>query len=126
MDDLDARMDAIVIALRPIRLRRVGEEVSYIHPHIAEALDRAGLCYEHEVRIGPRMRLDFLLDGIVIEAKRRRPDPYRLLKQLEKYTGSDQVLGVVVVAERSVPVPPEVNGKPVRFLSLDSLWGIAV
>ena len=119
-------MAAIVAALRQIRLRRAGEEIYYIHPRIAEVLDRAGLCYKHEVRIDPRMRLDFLLDGIVIEAKRQRPDPYRLLKQLEKYTGSDQVAGVVVVAERSVPVPSEINGKPIRFLSLDSLWGIAV
>ena len=126
MDGLDAKMNTIIAALQSIRLRRAGEEVSYIHPLVAEALDRAGLSYEHEVRIGQRIRLDFLLDGIVIEVKRRRPDPHRLLKQLEKYTDSDQVEGVVVVAERSVPVPPEINGKPIRFLSLDSLWGIAI
>lgn len=119
-------MDLIIAALHQIRLRRVGEEVSYIHPHIAEALDQAGLHYEHEVKIGPRMRVDFLLDGVVIEVKRRRPDPYRLKKQLERYASSDQVEGVIVVAERSVPVPSEINSKPIRFLSLDSLWGIAV
>lgn len=114
-------------ALRTIRSRRVGDELAYLHPLVADALTKAGIGHEREVCLGPRARVDFLTDGgVAIEVKRGRPRMASLLSQLGRYAGSDRVSAVALVLERSVPLPDQLDGKPVRCISLNMLWGPAV
>ena len=40
--------------------------------------------------------------------------------------GLDALDGRVVVTQRAVPVPERIGGKPVRLVSLNRLWGVAL
>ena len=51
-------------------------------------------------------------------------DSERILTQLRKYADCGQVQGLILVTEKTVPVPHTINGKPVRLICLNRLWGI--
>ena len=46
--------------------------------------------------------------------------------QLRKYLESDELDAVIVVTQRVTRVPNAIDGKPVRLLSLNRLWGVAL
>jgi hypothetical protein len=120
-------LEAVISALWTIRARRVGGEIAYLQPLVAEALDGARIAYRREIKLGPGCRVDFLTDGGVdIEVKRGRPRKDILLRQLERYASHDAVSAVVLVLERAVQLPDTMSGKPVRVVSLRMLWGLAV
>lgn len=125
--DVTAHLESVLEALRTIRSRRVGGEVAYLQPLVADALAGAGIGHEMEVSLGPRARVDFLTGGgVAVEVKRGRPKMASLLSQLGRYAGSDRIAAVVLVLERSVPLPDQLDGKPIRCVSLNMLWGPAV
>jgi len=125
MEDF-AHLDAVLCALRAVRVRRPGDEKKYLQPLIADALTAAGIDHGSEVAVG-RGRVDFLTAaGVAIEVKRGRPPVAQLLGQLHRYAESPDVSALIVVLERSVQLPEIICGKPVRVLSLNALWGPAV
>ena len=118
-------MDAIVAALSAVRTPARPEEYD-IHAAVARALDAAGLAYEHEYRLGPRRRVDFRVGRVGIEVKKGRPASAALREQLGKYLQSDALDAVVVVTQRVTALPATIGGKPVRLVSLNRLWGVAL
>ena len=53
-------------------------------------------------------------------------DKARILRQLTRYAACPQVASLILVTEKTVPVPHTLCGKPVRLLCLNRLWGIAL
>jgi len=120
-------LEAVLAALHAIRARRLDDEIAYLHPLVSGALGNAGIGHRHEVKLGPRSRVDFLTDaGVAVEVKKSRPRRADLMRQLEKYAAHDAISAIVLVLERSVPLPDTIGGKPVRSVSLNMLWGPAV
>jgi hypothetical protein len=97
-----------------------------IHTQVAEALGAAGLSFAHEYRLGPRCRIDFRVGRIGIEVKKGRPAPSELTKQLRRYLESDALDGMIVVTQRVTALPATINGKPVKLITLNRLWGVAL
>lgn len=97
-----------------------------LHRLVMDALDASGIPWEHEVRLAPRCRIDLMCGGVGIEIKRGRPEPARIRAQLAKYAACPQVKALILVSERTVPVPRQLGGKPVRVICLNRLWGIAL
>lgn len=122
---MEARVDAIVVALSAVRMPAQPEEYD-IHAAVARALSDAGLEYEHEYRLGPRRRIDFRVGRIGIEVKKGRPATSQLVKQLRRYLESDDLDAVIVVAQRVTALPRTIGGKPVCLVSLNRLWGVAL
>ena len=118
-------IDRIVDALASVRMPAQPEEYD-IHAQVASALGAAGLEYEHEYRLGPRCRIDFRVGRVGIEVKKGRPASSELAKQLTRYLASDELGAVVVVTQRVTHVPASISGKPVRLISLNRLWGVAL
>jgi len=119
-------IDRVLRALRNVRIGVVAEEIE-LHRAISVALSQAGIHHEHEVKLGPRCRIDFLTEsGIGIEVKKGKPYSVAVEQQLERYARFDAVKGIVLVIERYQDVPKEVSGKPCRSLGLRKLWGIAL
>ena len=116
-------IDNVVTALGGIRCGAACTETE-LHELAAQALSGAGIAAEHEARLAPRCRIDFLAGEIGIEIKKKRPERSRLLEQLNRYAACDQVAALVVVAPRGVNLPAKIGGKPVKMLSLERLWGI--
>lgn len=124
-DALSRDMDAIVAALSTIRMPAQPEEYD-IHAAVARTLDAAGLEYAHEYRLGPRRRVDFCVGRVGIEVKKGRPAPSALREQLRRYLDSDALDAVIVVTQRVTALPDAIGGKPVRIVSLNRLWGVAL
>ncbi len=118
-------MNEILDALRPLRVPIQQGEYD-LHRLVADRLKAAGLPCQHEVKLGPRCRIDLMCGGVGIEIKRGKPASSALLNQLQRYAACDQVDGLVLVVEKSVTLPPVLNGKPVKVLCLNRLWGIAL
>lgn len=118
-------MEQIISALKRIRTQIVIDEYK-LHQLIAKELSSAGIPFKHEVPLAPRNRIDFLTaNGIGIEAKKGKPNEQQVLKQLERYSSFEQVKGLILVIERYMDLPEQINGKPVCSVGLRKLWGIA-
>lgn len=124
-DALAREIRAIGAALSAIRVPAQPEEYD-IHAAVARALSDAGLNFEHEYRLGPRRRIDFRVGRVGIEVKKGHPASSELTRQLRKYLESDALDGVIVVAQRATALPETLCGKPVRLVSLNRLWGVAL
>lgn len=97
-----------------------------LHALISCALNNADLSYIHEAKIGKGCRADFMVGNICVEVKKSKPDKNTLLKQVTRYLSADAVHGILVIMQKSVPLPPVIMNKPVRVLSLDKLWGVSL
>lgn len=120
-----AEIDAIAEALRAVRTPAQPEEYD-IHAQVALALGAAGLPCQHEYRLAPRCRIDFKVGRVGIEVKKGRPASSTLTSQLRRYLASDELDAVVVVTQRVTYLPNTISGKPVRLVSLNRLWGVAL
>ena len=118
-------MTRIIAALSSVRMPAQPEERD-IHAAVAEALAGAGLEYAHEYRLGSRNRIDFLVGRVGIEVKKGRPAASQLVKQLRRYLESESLDGVIAVTQRVTALPETLCGKPVRQISLNRLWGVAL
>ncbi|MHC1786369.1 MAG: DEAD/DEAH box helicase [Christensenellales bacterium] len=119
-----ASLEQVVSALKTLRAPVSLSEYD-IHRQVGEALDAQGLPYQHEFRLLPRCRIDFLVDGIGIEVKRGRPNKRLLLSQAERYLSSPALSGIILLSERGFEGENRLAGKPCVSLSLWKLWGIA-
>ena len=97
-----------------------------LHRLVMDALDAAGIPWAHEVRLAPRCRIDLMCGGVGVEIKRGAVDKARILQQLQRYAACPQVTALILVTEKTVPLPHTLCGKPVRLLCLNRLWGIAL
>lgn len=97
-----------------------------LHDQVAQALMENGLEAQHEVRLAPRCRIDFMSGGVGIEIKKSRPERAKLIAQLTRYAACDQVDSLVVAAPRGVYLPKMIGGKRVTMVALERLWGISL
>jgi len=125
MNTLQTDIRRLTDALSGIRTPAAPGEYD-LHAEVALALQGAGISCEHEYRLAPRCRIDFLSGRIGIEVKKGRPAPADLRKQLTRYLESDVLDAVIVVVQHAVTLPNAIGGKPVVQLSLNRLWGIAL
>ena len=119
------RTEDVVQALLSIRCGAACTEEE-LHALALGALSAAGLSPQHEVRLAPRCRIDFLAGEIGIEIKKKRPERAKLIAQLSRYAACPQVRELIVVAPRGVNLPRRIGGKPVTMLALERLWGISL
>lgn len=97
-----------------------------LHRLVMDALDAGGIPWEHEVKLAPRCRIDLMCGSVGIEVKRGAVDKAGVMRQLTRYAACEQVQSLILVTEKTVPVPRTLCGKPVRLLCLNRLWGIAL
>lgn len=129
--NLDAPLPAInlnhvLMAIRTVRIGRAGLAETEIHDSICMALATHCIPHKREQAFGPRCRADIWVNGIVIEIKKQRPARAALLDQISRYADQPTVRAIVIVLERSVPLPATLNDKPITVISLNALWGIAL
>lgn len=118
--------DRVLEALQTVRLHQVGLQESEIHDELSAALIKADIPHRREYTFGPRCRADLWIDGLAVEVKKQRPARTALLAQIKRYAEQPALRGLIVVLERSIPVPSTIEGKRVAVLSLNALWGIAL
>ncbi len=97
-----------------------------IHALVAAQLTASGLAYIHEAKLGPGCRIDFLVGDVGVEVKKGRADPKRWLEQLTRYARCGGLFGIILVTQHTVCMPERVSDVPLRVLSLQRLWGVAL
>lgn len=115
----------ILDALGSLRIAPQPEEFE-IHTAIAHALKQAGIEYNHEYRLAPGQRIDFMCGRIGIEVKKNRPVAAQLRIQLTRYLQSSALDAVIVVLQKPCVLPKYLCGKPLYVLALNRLWGVAL
>lgn len=121
----ERRLRRLMDAVCSVRCGAAHSEAE-LHELIRQALEAAGFSPEHEARLAPRCRIDFLVDDLGIEIKKSRPNPAMLTRQLARYAACDAVAALLVIAPRGVNLPKEIGGKPVFQIGLERLWGISL
>lgn len=109
---------AIVEILTERRFHYADED--QLQAGLAAALRDAGFEVEREVRLDGRSRIDLLVEGVGIEVKvAGKADAVR--RQVDRYLADDRIEGLVLVTTRARHwLPPKINGKPVRVVSLQA------
>jgi len=119
-------INCIVEVLSNLRTAVVIEEKN-LQADIAKLLSDAGITYSKEYRLGPRNRIDFMLEnGIGIEVKKGKQNSQVVLNQVVRYAKCDDVTGIIIVSEYNLQLPKCINKKPCETLFLNRLWGIAL
>lgn len=118
-------MEQVIAALQTLRAPIQQGEYD-LHRLVMDALDAASIPYEHEAKLATRCRIDLMCGGVGIEIKRGHVERSRIRAQLMRYASCPQVEGLVLVTEKTVDLPRTMNGKPVRLVCLNRLWGIAL
>jgi len=118
-------VDTILRELAAVRVKVMPDEYD-IHDAVFRCLTEAGLCPEHEYKLGPRCRIDFKVGRTGLEIKKGRPVRSALITQLGRYLSSDELDRVIVITQQNVPLPASICGKPVIACPLNRLWGVAL
>lgn len=152
-DLLEMTVDRILGALRRMRIYRTGYELD-LQSQVADCLQAAGIPAVREFRLAPRKRIDFWVPllpggtlpaekaaslhffpahpftahrGVGIEIKKGKPSARAVAEQAARYCAEPAIAALILVVERSLFFHPrEIDGKPVYYLSLSKLWGIAL
>ena len=125
---MEEEFQKVISALHTLRVGRISEEYD-LQKKIATAFDAAGIKYTKEFHLGRGNRVDFLVaPGIAVEVKKGKPNRERLLNQINRYAGFDEVHSIVIVVETSLkdPISHSQNGKPCKVVGLLKQWGIAL
>lgn len=127
IEHMGLAIDEVLSSLRRLRIEQVAYEYT-IQDAVARQFDKDRIPYSKEHKLGPRNRIDFLVPwGIGIEIKKGRPNSVQLQAQVERYCRFEAVKVLVLVIERHVATHDAVvNGKPVHYIALNKLWGIAL
>lgn len=75
-----------------------------------------------EHRLSARDIPDFFILGVAIEVKMNRARPADVLRQLARYAEHDQVTDLILLTNRAIGAPAQINGKPVVSISLGRAW----
>lgn len=96
-----------------------------LHETVCQTLARHGIPCKHEAVLAPRCRVDVLCGDVAIELKRGKPTRAALIRQLTRYAQTRAVSALIVVSEHAVELPEQIEGIPVRCISLYRLWGVS-
>lgn len=89
---------------------------------LARLFEADGLAHQAEVTLSAADRIDFLVGRVGVEVKIGQPRR-EVLRQLERYAGSDRVDELLLVT--AGPFPSDgfrAHGKPVFIVSLSTGW----
>lgn len=117
--DTKPAMDAIVAVLSRARLRLTEETAT--QESIEAALRNAGIECTREVRLSASDIIDVMAGRIGIEIK-VKGSPTAIFRQIERYAKHDEIDGLILATNKAMRLPPAINGKPCRVISLGMGW----
>lgn len=88
---------------------------------ISVALTASGIKHDREVRLSDKDCIDFMVGSVGMEVKLKGP-AVAIYKQCKRYCGYPEVQELLIVTNRSMGLPNEIDGKPTYLLSLGKGW----
>ena len=121
-------LERTIQALNTLRVTRMADEF-VLQSKIRQCLNEHGIAFQKEFHLGTRNRVDFLVQGgVAIEVKQglAKPNQTKVVKQLTRYAGFEEVQAIILVVDRNLHLPDEINGKRCISFGLHKRWGIAL
>lgn len=88
---------------------------------IENKFNEAGILFNREHHLDPTNIPDFFIDGTAIEVK-IKGNAKQIYRQCERYCQFEDVKNLILVTNRSMGFPKEINGKPCYFINLGKAW----
>lgn len=112
-------MRKIKSLLRAARFAATDEAT--IQEALAQLFTQHGVVFKREVVLGPRMRIDFLIEGLGIEVK-VSGSRFEVLRQLKRYADTERIKALLLVTTCARhTVPATLSRKPVEVVRLCTL-----
>ena len=89
--------------------------------YIDMAFKRKGLLIHREYKLDEKNIPDFFVDGIAIEVK-IKGNAKRIYKQCERYCAFPEVKALILVTNRSMGFPEQINGVNCYYLNIAKAW----
>lgn len=88
---------------------------------IAKIFTDNGIDHQREFRLDSKNIPDFFMDGIAIEVK-IKGSPRQIYKECERYCAFEEVRELILITNRSMGFPREINGKPCYLVNIGKGW----
>jgi hypothetical protein len=88
---------------------------------IEKKFTEAGIIFNREHKLDLVNIPDFFIDGTAIEVK-IKGNAKQIYRQCERYCKFDDVKNLILVTNRSMGFPKEINDKPCYFINLGKAW----
>lgn len=119
-------VEEVLAALSIIRINLVSDEYR-LHDIISQSFNLAGIFFRKEYKLGSHNRIDYLVNGgIGVEVKKGKPYSKQVIEQIKRYTMFPEINAIILVVERNLDIPKQINGKKCCSFGLNKLWGIAL
>ncbi len=112
-------IDQIITALKNKRITVENEKKT--QQEIYDILLEADYNVKDEYRLSDQDIPDFFIDGIAIEVK-IKGNSRKIYKQCERYAMHNAVTQLLLITNKSMGFPPEINGKPCYVLNIGRAW----
>lgn len=89
---------------------------------MAQVFTQHDISFKKEYSFDPKNRVDFLVEDIAIEVKIRSATSMQIYRQCKRYCELDGVGSLVLVTNKSMGFPKEINGKPCYVINLGRSW----
>lgn len=113
-------MTKIIDVLKKTRFPSLTDE-KRLQQEIFEHFISIGYKIQREVSLSPKDRVDFMIDGLVIEVK-VKGSAVATLNQVERYAAISEVKELILLTTKNHGFPSQINGKPVAIVRLGSSW----
>ena len=95
----------------------------HLKEQMAVILTLNGISYKKEHILDPKNIVDFFSDGIGIEAKIKTTETAKkIYKQCVRYCEFDEIEKLILVTNKALGFPKEINGKPCYVINLGKSW----
>lgn len=111
--------ETIYKTLSSVRLPLENEKV--LQEHIARVLSSSKINFLREHRLDSRNIIDFLVSGIGIEVK-ISGGKKSIYNQCVRYCDFESVKELILITNKSMGFPSEINNKPCFVLNLGKAW----
>ncbi len=89
--------------------------------YIAMALSKNAVFHSKEYRLDEKNIPDFFVDGIAIEVK-IKGNAKRIYRQCERYCTFPEVKTLILVTNRSMGFPEQINGRNCYYVNIAKAW----
>ncbi len=97
------------------------QDEKVLQNQISQSFDLNFVVYRKEFRLDEKNILDFLIDDVGVEVK-IKGSKRQIYKQCERYCGFDRIKSLLLITNRSMGFPSEINGKPIYIFNLGKSW----
>lgn len=95
----------------------------HLKQQMAVVLSENNIPYQREYILDPKNVVDFFCEGIGIEAKIKGGETSKkIYKQCLRYCQFDEVKQLILVTNKALGFPEELNGKPCYVINLGKSW----